>query len=79
MNNIILQTSRMFRVALRDPYVPSRCNAVYYKVPPKTTCECKIWCKFPPPGTLAPVKIHLNNSMYYQISKHGAPQLYSRH
>ena len=79
MNSLVLQVSRMFRFASRDPYLPSRCNAVYYEIPPDTTCECKVWCKYPPPGTLVPIKNHLNTSSYNQISKHGTSQLHNRY
>lgn len=82
MNRLTLSLSRMMRAVHRDINLPMRCNAVYYKIHPKTICDCKIWCKFPPPGNYANVAIQensLKNQEIYVSKKHGSPQLYSRH
>ena len=39
------------RILRTDINVPKRCNAHNYQIKNKTICDCKIWCKFPPPGT----------------------------
>ena len=46
-NQIRLMVSRMLR---RDPYVPVKCHAHKFKVPYRDKCDCKIWCKYHPPG-----------------------------
>ena len=38
----------MSRIMRND--APKRCNAMFYKVSNDTSCDCKIWCKYPPPG-----------------------------
>lgn len=42
-----LMLSRSFR---RDNLKPKTCFAKNYYIEKNTVCDCKIWCKFPPPG-----------------------------
>ena len=49
VNLIRLQLSKAKRC---DINVPSRCHAKHYKIPDNDVCDCKIWCKYPPPGSL---------------------------
>ena len=62
MNSALLQIRllllRQVMIRRSDPYVPNRCNAKYYKIGENDTCECKIWCKFPPPGSAAAVMMN---------------------
>ena len=48
MYNILL--SRFVRSLQKDIYLPNICNAQYYNIQKCEECNCKIWCKFPPPG-----------------------------
>ena len=43
------------RKTRKDVYLPDRCNAnkVECQYLDKDGCDCKIWCKYPPPGTPA--------------------------
>lgn len=63
MNHLSLQFSRIMRFVSKDKYVPTKCNALRYKVRKKEVCDCKIWCKYPPGGTPVPITI-LNSDMY---------------
>ena len=59
--------TRFLRMLSNDISVPKRCNAKYYYVR-NEVCDCKIWCKYPPPGTSIPlvVKNHLNTTVVYK-------------
>lgn len=54
MNLFKLLVSRAVR---KDPYVPMRCYAHKYHIPKNDKCDCKIWCKYPPPGGKTPVLV----------------------
>lgn len=47
MNLAKLLVSRALR---KDPYVPKNCYAHKYNIQKNEKCDCRIWCKYPPPG-----------------------------
>lgn len=69
MNNLILSMYRYLRIVSGDYSVPNKCNSVYYKIPKNATCDCKIWCKYPPPGRLMPIVIDCKDTTIAQRLK----------
>ena len=57
--------TRIGRIFNKDVYLPSRCYAEFYKVSKNDICDCKVWCKYPPPGR--PVYVHENSTLSYKI------------
>lgn len=52
--------TRFLRIINRDIYVPEKCNAKYYNILFKKNCycDCKSFCKYPPPGKPVIIQIH---------------------
>ena len=49
--------SRFIRALNQDLFLPSKCNAKFHQLSNNEFCDCKLWCKYPPPARPSYVQI----------------------